>query len=77
MTKEQQQEIIFRPLGPQGPKVGIELNESGDYIALDMAMGELTPAERKTVKGIISAARRAGLNVVDCSPSLKEPEEMI
>jgi len=71
---ERQEEIIFRPLGPQGPKVGIEIKEVGDIIALDLAMGELTPGERKTIKGIISAARKAGLNVIDCSPSPKDEE---
>lgn len=69
---EREEEIIFRPLGPQGPYVGIELNEVGDIIALDMAMGELTPGERKTIKGIVSAAQRAGLNVIDCSPAPRD-----
>ena len=71
---ERQEEIIFRPLGPQGPMVGIEIHEVGDIIALDMAMGELSPGERKTIKGIISAAHMAGLNVIDSSPSPKDKE---
>ena len=65
---ERSQEIILRPLGPQGPKVGIEVHEVGDVIALDMAMGELSEKERKTVIGILRAAKMAGLNVIDCPP---------
>lgn len=66
--EERSKEIIIRPLGPQGPKVGIEVSEVGDVIALDMAMGELPEKERKTVIGILKAAKMAGLNVIDCPP---------
>jgi len=72
MTAENPRELILRPLGPQGPKVGIKISEAGDMIALDLAMGELTPEERKTVKGILSAAQRAGLDVIDCPTLPKE-----
>lgn len=65
---ERQFELILHPLGIQGPKVGIELNELGDFIALDLAMSQLTEGERKTVLGIFKAARVAGLNIIDSSP---------
>jgi hypothetical protein len=74
MTTENSRELILRPLGPQGPKVGIQISEAGDMMALDFAMGELTPQERKTVKGILTAAQRAGLDVVDCPVLPKEDD---
>lgn len=68
MAVENEKLLIVRPLGPQGPKVGIKISEVGDFIALDVALGELTEKQRKTVTGVLSAAERAGLEVVDCSP---------
>lgn len=67
-------EIIIRPLGPQGPKVGIEISEVGDVIALDLAMGQLSEEERRTISGIFKAASMAGLNVIDssCLPDEKD-----
>ena len=57
--------MIIRPLGPQGPKIGVELTEVGDLIALDSTMGSLPADERKTVKGIRSAIKTAGLNEIE------------
>ena len=71
---ERPQEIILRPLGPQGPLVGIEINNVGDYIALDLAMGQLTAAERKTIKGIFKAVSWAGLNIIDSSTLADEKD---
>jgi hypothetical protein len=68
LAVENEKLLIVRPLGPQGPKVGIKISEVGDFIALDVALGELTEKQRKTVTGVLSAAERAGLEVVDCSP---------
>lgn len=56
--------MIFEPQGPQGPKIGIEINEVGDIIALDTAMGELSQDQRKAIEGIKEAAQMAGLQVV-------------
>jgi len=69
-------EMILRPLGPQGPIVGIEISEVGDVMALDFAMGQLPETERRTVRGIFKAARMAGLNVVDSSP-MPDEKDMI
>lgn len=60
-------EMILRPLGPQGPMIGVEITQVGDVMALDYAMGELPEEERRTVPGIFKAVRRAGLNVIDSS----------
>ncbi|MCJ7805151.1 hypothetical protein MUP46_00720 [Patescibacteria group bacterium] len=59
--------LYLRPLGPQGPLIGIKITEIGDIIALDTAMGELMLEERKTVNGILRATERAGLEIVDSS----------
>jgi hypothetical protein len=60
-----EQELIISPLGHQGPKVGIRISGVEDIQALDKAMGELLPQERKTLKGILSATKKAGLNRID------------
>ncbi|MFZ5932892.1 MAG: hypothetical protein ACOYT7_02345 [Patescibacteria group bacterium] len=64
----ERQLLIIRPLGAQGPKIGIKISEIGDIIAFDLALGELTDKQKETVTGVLSAADRAGLEVVDCSP---------
>jgi len=60
-----EQELIICPLGPQGPKVGIQISGIEDVKALDTAMGELPPEERKTLEGVLSAVKNAGLNRID------------
>lgn len=62
---EIENELIICPLGPQGFKVGIQISRVEDIKALDTAMGKLSPEERKTAKGILSATKKAGLNVID------------
>ncbi len=55
----------MEPLGPQGPKVGIELTSREDYIRFDDAMGTLPEPVRKTREGVLTAVKRAGLRVID------------
>lgn len=69
---ERENLLILRPLGPQGPKIGVKIEEVGDYIALDVALGQLNPGERNTVKGQRRAISIAGLKEVE---SLRGPEE--
>lgn len=57
--------LVMRPLGSQGPKVGIELSCREDFVRFDEEMGKLSENERKTQKGIKQAAREAKLPIVD------------
>lgn len=57
--------LIMRPLGPQGPKIGIDLSCRDDYVMFDREMGRLSEAERKTREGILQAAKNAHSVIVD------------
>ena len=57
--------LILRPLGPQGPRIGLEIQNAEQYKKLDEEMGKLSGADRKTVLGIQQAANEAGVPIVD------------
>lgn len=57
--------LIMRPLGPQGPKIGIGLSCRDDYVMFDRELGRLSEAERKTREGILQAVKNAYLPIVD------------
>jgi len=75
-ASQEPRELILRPLGPQGPIVGIEISEVGDVIALDQAMGQLPETERRTIRGIFKATQMAGLNIVDSSHMPDEKDKV-
>lgn len=57
--------MITRPLGPQGPKVGLQISGEEDLRRLDEELGKLSSEQRQSVPGIISAANQAEIPVVD------------
>jgi len=57
--------LILRPLGAQGPRVGLQITSREDMEKLDQAFGSLSLAEKKTAEGARRAAREAGIGIVD------------
>lgn len=57
--------IIARPLGPQGPKIGLQITGEDDLRRLDGELGKLSPKERHTASGIKRAANLAEISIVD------------
>lgn len=56
--------LIIEPLGPQGPRIGVELTSKKDYQRFDEEMGKLDGGRRKTPEGIAEAIKNAHLNQV-------------
>ena len=63
MEKEQRL-LIIEPLGPQGPRIGVELSSKEDYQRLDEEMGKLDVGKRKTPEGIAEAIKNARLRQI-------------
>jgi hypothetical protein len=66
-TEKDARMMIVRPLGPQGPKVGLKINGAEDLQKLDSEMEKLSAEERRTAIGIKRAARQADIRLVDFS----------
>lgn len=65
MTPETEQRlIILEPEGPQGPKLGLEINDQEQYKALDEAVGTLDPNERHDLSAIAKVAKQVGVRIV-------------
>lgn len=56
---------ILRPLGMQGPKIGVKISSAEDFRRLDENVGQLKEEERRTFEGIVKAVKKTGLDIVD------------
>ena len=61
-------EIFLSPLGPQGPRIGIQINSQDDLEKLRQVregLGRLPELERTKTGTILSALREMGLPIID------------
>jgi hypothetical protein len=64
MNKESEKLMILRPLGPQGPKIGVGVSSKEEVKRLDKEVGKLPESQRNTVEGLTKAIRNAELSVI-------------
>lgn len=57
--------LILEPEGPQGAKLGLEINSQEQYKALDEAFGKLEPSERHNLDTVARVAKQVGITVVE------------
>ncbi len=57
--------LIIRPLGPQGPKLCLQINGEGEFKKFDEAVGELPVNQRHTYEGLRNAALKTNIPIVD------------
>ena len=64
MTIESDKLMILRPLGPQGPKIGVGISSSEEAKRLDEEVGKLPKEQRSTVEGLTEAIKNADLSII-------------
>lgn len=64
MTIEASRLLILRPLGPQGPKIGVGISSKKEAERLDTEIGKIPENERRTVEGLTEAIKNAELQLI-------------
>lgn len=65
MTIEKEKLVILRPLGVQGPKIGIRLTSEEDAQKLDEAMDKLHKEGNYTTEAVLETLKEIKLPVID------------
>lgn len=64
-NKSESKVLYLKPLGVQGPNIGIQISSRNDYIKLDEAYGKLTVDQKLTIEGVMKAVKESELKIVD------------